>query len=293
MLEDAAAKRDRADDHRQRQADFVDDRAARGNRRPRRAGRAGRPSRRNAPGTGPTGPSQSGRAGWSRMAHRHRCARYRRCRGQLQYIMTAISCLAARPAARIGAPHGRRPRFIASPADVALDQRGRAPCPTCCSSSPHWCSRWWSIGGITRLTESGLSITEWNVGQRRHPAAHPRRLESRVRSLPGDAAISRGRRAGRDDARRLQVHLLLGMGPPACSAGSSASSSSPASPGSPLRRAIPKGYRLAARGIVRPRRAAGRGRLVHGHVGPRGPDRGQPLSPVGASAVRAVPVRAR
>ncbi len=35
--------------------------------------------------------------------------------------------------------------------------------------------------------------------------------------------------------------------------------------------------RLAARGFVHSRRAAGRGRLVHGPVGPGGPDRGQPL----------------
>ena len=29
------------------------------------------------------------------------------------------------------------------------------------------------VGGITRLTESGLSITEWQPDQRRDPAADP------------------------------------------------------------------------------------------------------------------------
>ena len=52
-------------------------------------------------------------------------------------------------------------------------------------------------------------------GQRRASTADPGRLAARVRSLPPDPAISAGRRARGNDPRRVQVHLLLGMGPPA------------------------------------------------------------------------------
>ena len=39
------------------------------------------------------------------------------------------------------------------------------------------------VGGITRLTESGLSITEWKPINRRHPAVDRCRLAGGVRRL--------------------------------------------------------------------------------------------------------------
>ena len=144
------------------------------------------------------------------------------------------------------------------------------------------------IGGITRLTESGLSITEWKpiVGAI-PPLTHadwvrafdlykqtPQYLE-----VAGPAGMT---------SVRLQVHLLVGMGAP------------PARPSDrpgllPRRRLVrsqardPARLRLAPRGIVRPRRPARGGRLVHGHVGPRGTHGSEPLPPLGASPVRVVP----
>ena len=40
------------------------------------------------------------------------------------------------------------------------------------------------VGGATRLTESGLSITAVEADPRRHPAAHRRRMAGGVRALP-------------------------------------------------------------------------------------------------------------
>ena len=41
------------------------------------------------------------------------------------------------------------------------------------------------VGGITRLTESGLSITEWKPISGAIPPLTPRRLAARLRPLPG------------------------------------------------------------------------------------------------------------
>ena len=71
-----------------------------------------------------------------------------------------------------------------------------------------------AVGGITRLTESGLSITEWKPVTGAMPAAERSAVAGRVRRLPADRRIPAGQRPGGHDAGRLQVHLLLGMAPP-------------------------------------------------------------------------------
>ena len=71
------------------------------------------------------------------------------------------------------------------------------------------------IGGITRLTESGLSITEWKLIVGADPAARRHAEWQRAFDLYGDTAIPRGRGPGRNDPVRLQVHLFLGVGAPA------------------------------------------------------------------------------
>ena len=69
------------------------------------------------------------------------------------------------------------------------------------------------IGGITRLTESGLSITEWEpISGAIPPLTHADWVRA-FELYQADSAISGGRRSGRNDPVRLQVHLLLGVGP--------------------------------------------------------------------------------
>ena len=142
------------------------------------------------------------------------------------------------------------------------------------------------VGGITRLTESGLSITEWKPVTGADPAAQPGGLAARVRAVQADPRISRGHRPGGNDPGRLQANLLVGVHPPAARAGDR--------PG--LRRAVAV-VRGAARDSARlrledgrparARRAAGRARLVHGQLGPRRPHRRQPLPPRRAFAAGA------
>ena len=104
------------------------------------------------------------------------------------------------------------------------------------------------VGGITRLTESGLSITEWKPVSGAIPPltqADWQHAFDLYRQTPQYRQVAG---PGRNDARRVQVHLLLGMGAPAARPDPRRSSSSSASPGSRSERAIPKGYgwRLAA-----------------------------------------------
>ena len=145
------------------------------------------------------------------------------------------------------------------------------------------------IGGITRLTESGLSITQWKPISGAIPPLSHADWSARLRPLQANAAISRSRRPGRNDARRASSSFSSGNGFTGCSAGSSAWSSSSASAGSRSSGQIPQGYgwRLAALFILGGLQGAVGWFMVH--VGPRGPDRGQPLPPVRAFAVRAVP----
>ena len=104
------------------------------------------------------------------------------------------------------------------------------------------------VGGITRLTESGLSITEWKPITGADPAAEPRRLAHAFDLYKQTPAISRGRRPGGNDARRVQVHFLVGMGPPAARTDHRARVLAAGRCWFAVRRAIPKGYgwRLAA-----------------------------------------------
>ena len=68
------------------------------------------------------------------------------------------------------------------------------------------------VGGMTRLTDSGLVDHRVAAGDRRAAADGRRRLDRRVREVPGDAAV-RGAEP-RHDARRVQDDLLVGVGPP-------------------------------------------------------------------------------
>ena len=98
------------------------------------------------------------------------------------------------------------------------------------------------IGGITRLTESGLSITEWKpISGAIPPLSHADWVHA-FDLYQADAAISRGRRARRDDPVRLQVHLLLGMGPPPARPDPRARLLRRALAGSRSGAQIPKGY---------------------------------------------------
>ncbi len=111
------------------------------------------------------------------------------------------------------------------------------------------------VGGVTRLTHSGLSITEWQPIVGTLPPLSRRRLERCVREVPGDAGIPR--RQPRHDARRVQAHLLVGILPSAARPRDRrrvprAVPVVPASPPHPAR------LRVAAARHLRARRAAGR-----------------------------------
>jgi hypothetical protein len=67
------------------------------------------------------------------------------------------------------------------------------------------------VGGATRLTGSGLSITEWKPVTWRDPAALGRGLVGRVRALPCEFAVPEPQ--SRHEPPRVQVDLRLGMGP--------------------------------------------------------------------------------
>ena len=142
------------------------------------------------------------------------------------------------------------------------------------------------VGGITRLTESGLSITEWKPVSGALPPLTDARLGPRLRAVPADPGISRDQRPRRHDLAAFKqiyfwewLHRLLGRRH---------------RPG--LRRCrwlVRAEARHSARlrledgRPARARRAAGRARLVHGRV------RASPIAPTSAtSAVRASAARA-
>ena len=173
---------------------------------------------------------------------------------------------------------------------AALDGRAppaRSPSPTGCCSSPRWCSLMVVVGGITRLTESGLSITEWKpVSGAIPPLTHAdwQHAFDLYQATP-EYRRSTARRAWTSPQFKFiyfweWVHRLLGrlIGlafalPLAWFA---------------VKRAIPERLWLAAGRAARCSAEPGRARLVHGHVGPGRPHRRQPFPPVGASAARLV-----
>ena len=92
----------------------------------------------------------------------------------------------------------------------------RSPSPTGCCSSPALVFLMVVVGGITRLTESGLQHHRMEADQRRDPAADRTtqwqhafdlyKATPEYREINGPAGM---------DLAAVQVHLLLGMGPPA------------------------------------------------------------------------------
>ncbi|MEI2765555.1 MAG: COX15/CtaA family protein [Dermatophilaceae bacterium] len=69
------------------------------------------------------------------------------------------------------------------------------------------------IGGITRLTGSGLSITRWEIVTGTLPPLNDGAVAGRVRFVPTDTAVPEDQ-SGHAPGR-FQVHLFLGVFPPA------------------------------------------------------------------------------
>ncbi len=67
------------------------------------------------------------------------------------------------------------------------------------------------VGGATRLTESGLSITEWKPIHGVIPPLSAQEWERGIRALPEDPAIPADQSG--HDGRSVQDDLLVGMGP--------------------------------------------------------------------------------
>ena len=138
------------------------------------------------------------------------------------------------------------------------------------------------VGGITRLTESGLSITEWKPLSGAIPplsADDWARAFGLYQQTPEYREINGP--AGMTLAQFKQIywwefiHRLLGRVIGLVFAGGLLWFAA--------RREIPRGYGWKHGGAAGARRAAGRARLVHGDVGPRRADRRQPHAPRRAS----------
>ena len=122
------------------------------------------------------------------------------------------------------------------------------------------------------------------AGHRRAAAAQPGAMDAGLRGLQDHPAISPTQR--RHESRRVQDDLLVGMEPPAARARDRRGLSAAVSLVSVARRAG-RGPAAAVVADLRPRRAAGRGRLVDGGVGTFATGRGFALSsrhPSGAGA---------
>ena len=134
------------------------------------------------------------------------------------------------------------------------------------------------IGGVTRLTESGLSITAMAAGDR-HPAAaergrNGRPHSQRYKAIPQYQAIHAGMTLGRVQGHFFweYLHRLWGR-----LIGVVFAAAVPLFPGAPPHPALRFAPKLAVH--LRLGRAARRARLVHGGERPRGPHRGQPIPP--------------
>ena len=95
------------------------------------------------------------------------------------------------------------------------------------------------VGGVTRLTHSGLSIVEWQPIVGTLPPLSDAALAGDVRQVPAHARVPAGQ--PRHDARRVQGHLLVGVLPPAARA--------------PDRRRLPRAAALVRRAARHPDRA--------------------------------------
>ena len=65
------------------------------------------------------------------------------------------------------------------------------------------------VGGATRLTKSGLSITEWQPVMGTLPPLSDDAMAGRIREISGHPAIPRAQ--SRHEPRCVQDHLLVGM----------------------------------------------------------------------------------
>ena len=192
VLKQAAPKRVRPNDHGQDEPDFVDQPASQkpaGGREQsdQDSGRA-----RNGRRTGPIGPSQSGRAGRSRDRRRFPHRRQDIEQTRLSYNISSEPHFETLPS---GVPHAnsRSPHGLSTPLRSEPRPNRSRPARTvepAARWSPRMVFAMVVVGGITRLTESGLSITQVEANQRRHPAANAGRLAARFRSLQANAAIS-------------------------------------------------------------------------------------------------------
>ena len=135
--------------------------------------------------------------------------------------------------------------------------------------------------GRRRHAADRVRIVDRGVEARhRHAAAAQRgAMGAGLRGLQDHPAISRTQR--RHEPLRVQDHLLVGMEPPA--ARTRDRRGLPAAvPVLPVARRVERRIKAAAVADLRPRRAAGRGRLVDGRIRPVAADRGVPVSAGGA-----------
>ena len=152
--------------------------------------------------------------------------------------------------------------------------------------------RWWLIvgrradrghgAGRRRHAADGIRIVDRRVeaGHRHAAAAQRGAVGAGVRGLQGHPAIPRTQR--RHEPCGVQDHLLVGMEPPPARARDRRGLSA-AVPVLPVARRVERRAEAAAVDDLRARRAAGRGRLVDGRVGPHAADRGVAVSAGDAS----------
>ena len=154
-------------------------------------------------------------------------------------------------ASRRSLPGGRRLRPTRAAARGASNRRS----PPGSSSAARSCSRWSSSAASRASRTRGCRSPSGSRSSARCRRLMRRRLAGGVREVPGDARVPR--RQPRDDARRVQGHLLVGILPSA--AGPRDRRRVPrAAPVVPRAPAHSARARVAARGHFRARRAAGR-----------------------------------
>ena len=103
------------------------------------------------------------------------------------------------------------------------------------------------VGGVTRLTHSGLSIVEWQPIVGTLPPLSEAAVAGDVREVPADARVPAGQPG--HDARRVQGHLLVGVFPSPARAPDRRRRSSCRCSGSSRGATIPPGYAWKLAGI--------------------------------------------